>query len=73
MLKKLLINLLIKTETQDLEFQSIKSPTVSSQYPGNLLLRSFNDNSHEEALHVMESMRNVDDVSFVNIKGDEES
>lgn len=65
--------LAIKSDSQDLEFQYFKYPTVSSQYPGNLLLRSFNDNSHEEALHVMESMRNVDDVSFVNIKGDEES
>nr|WP_054755828.1 helicase-related protein [Liquorilactobacillus satsumensis] len=63
----------LATDSQDLEFQYFKYPMVSSQYPGNLLLRSFNDNSHKEASHVMESMRNVDDVSFVNIKEDEES
>ncbi len=61
-----------KSDSQNLEFQYFKYPTVSDQYTGNLLLRSFNDNSHKEASHVMESMRNVDDVSFVNIREDEE-
>lgn len=54
------------------KFRYYKYLARSDEYGGNLLLKSFNDKSHLESMNVMESMRSVEDTSFVNIKGDVE-
>lgn len=52
------------------KFLYYKYVANSDEYGGNLLLKSFNDKSHLKSMNVMESMREVEDTSFVNIKGD---
>ncbi|GHP13918.1 DNA helicase [Lentilactobacillus fungorum] len=52
------------------KFAYYKYITESDKYAGNLLLKSFNDNSHPESTNVMGSMRDVEDTSYVEIKGD---
>ncbi|EHL95524.1 helicase protein [Lentilactobacillus parafarraginis F0439] len=56
------------------QFLYYKYLMSSDQYGGNLLLKSFNDKSHHsESMKVMGSMREVEDVSYVDIKGDVEN
>lgn len=59
-----------KNESEHQKFLYYKYMANSDEYDGNLLLKSFNDKSHEEAINVMESMREVEDTSFVDIEGD---